>query len=377
MDFELNEDQRLIQETVARYVDDKLRDNNHHLVSGFQTSHWNHMAEMGWLAAGIPEQWGGLGGVIENTLIAEELGRGLMAGEFLGAAVLGPQLLIASGDDGACEKLISSIMDGTTVLAAALIEPGSRGDLEQVQTVASGNGHQFLISGEKVLVLCGDVAQKLIVSARIVASAGAEPELGLFIVEADAAGVQKTGTILVDGTTAANFRFKNAEANLLKGNRASIALRLMAEHGIACITAESIGMMSAATKITADYLASRKQFGVALSSFQVMQHKLADMVIEHEMALPVLHLVLAGFELEGEKIRRQRFSSAKYAIGESLRRVTGIAVQAHGGMGVTQEYPIGRYLQRMTVLDCVLGSPMENLIECAEIVSSLISRTSD
>lgn len=369
MDLTLNEDQQMIRESAARFVTDLGRPEPG--ASGFDRDLWLQMAEMGWIAAGVNDDLGGFGGPIETALIVEELGRGSRGGDFLGGAVLGPQLLIASKDSEIRDALLPEIMAGQIILAAAFSEPNSGGNLAAVSTRAVRSGDTYRLDGEKTLVLAGDVADYFIVSARVNGGDREIDGISLFLIKGDALGLAVQSTPLLDGSSAAALRFEGAEATLLgvagEGHGALIA---MAEQGIAAIAAESVGMMEGVAEITAEYFRSRKQFGMLLGQFQVLQHKLADMTVDAEMARATLLVALSAFEIKDGEVRARRFSGAKAAAGEALRRVTEAGVQAHGGMGMTQEYPVGRYLQRMVVLDSILGSPAHHLTRCAQSLAT-------
>lgn len=369
MDLTLSDDQRLIRESAARFVSDMGRPEPG--SNGFDRALWSQMAEMGWLAAGVADQLGGFGGPIETALIAEELGRAGLGGDFLGAAVLGPQLLIAAGCMVSRDALLPGILAGTSVIAAAFSEPNAGGDLASVSALAEPSKDGYRIDGLKTLVLAGDVADWLIVSARIGERGSGAAPISLFLVEAGASGMTVQSTPLLDGASAATVRLEGAAGQLLgTAGDGLAALTVMAEKGIAAIAAESVGMMEAVAEITAEYFRSRKQFGMLLGQFQVLQHKLADMAVDAEMARATLLVALAAFEESDPALRKSRFSGAKSASGEALRRVTQAGVQAHGGMGMTQEYPVGRYLQRMVVLDAVLGSPAYHLSRCARSMAT-------
>jgi Acyl-CoA dehydrogenases len=361
MDLNLTDDQQLIRESAARFVSDAGRPEPGH--RGFDRALWSQMAEMGWLAAGISEDLGGFGGPVETALIVEELGRGGRAGAFLGAGVMGPQLLVATADAAATEAVLPSVIAGETILAAAVSEEGAAGNLAHVAASAARDGAAWRIDGAKSLVLVGDVADRLIVSAR---TAGEADGISLFLVDSGVPGVTVQATPLVDGSGAATIRLDGAEGTLLGSEgEGAAALTAMAEQTIAAIAAESVGIMEAVAEITAEYFRSRKQFGMLLGQFQVLQHKLADMAIDAEMARATLLVALAAFEQADPALRARRFAGAKAASGEALRRVTEAGVQAHGGMGMTEEYPVGFYLQRMVVLDAVLGAPAVHLARCA------------
>lgn len=369
MDLTLTEDQQMIRESANRFVTDIGRPEPG--AKGFDRAMWRQMAEMGWIAAGVSEDLGGFGGAVETALIVEELGRGSRGGDFLGAAVLGPQLLIASGDVGQCAALLPDILAGTMLLAAAFSEPDAGGRLSAVSTRAVADGDVFRLTGVKTMVLAGDVADRYIVSARTGGGDRDETGISLFVLDAGAEGVSMHSTPLLDGSSAAALRLDGAAAMLLgEAGSGHDALVAMAEQGIAVIAAESVGMMEGVAEITAEYFRTRKQFGMLLGQFQVLQHKLADMTIDAEMARATLLVALAAFENADSRARARRFSGAKAAAGEALRRVTEAGVQAHGGMGMTQEHPVGHYLQRMVVLDAILGSPAYHFAQCAR---SLVS----
>lgn len=367
MDFALTDDQQMIRESASRLVADRGKRSPGAL--GFDRELWNETSELGWIGAGIAPELGGFGGPIETALIAEEFGRGSIGGDFLGAAVLGPQLLVAAGATPQRVALLDDVMSGKIILAAAFSEAVARGDADQVTTRAVGGPVNYRLSGKKTLVLAGDVADHLIVSART--DDGGGSGVSLFMVDPRSPGVTIVPTPLVDGSSAATVRFEDARAALLGVHGgASAALNVMGERGIACIAAESLGMMEAVADITAEYFRNRSQFGVLLGQFQVLQHKLADMVIDAEMQRATLMVALAAFELAPGPLRQRRMSGAKAASGAALRRVTGSGVQAHGGMGMTIEYPVGHYMQRMVVLDSILGAPSYHLGVCARALAA-------
>lgn len=367
MNFTLTDEQAMIRESAARLVTERQR--RAPGTSGFDRDLWQAIVEMGWIAAGIAEQDGGFGGPIEAVLVAEELGRGGIGGDFLGAGILGPQLLAATGPSPIRDQMLADVVAGATIVAAAFSEPDARGELAFVRTVAASSGERYRLSGLKTLVLAGDVADRLIVSARTSGADGDIAGIALFLVDPRSSGVTIIPTPLVDGSSAATIRLESADGELI-GRSGYAALQAMAEIGIAWIAAESVGMMEAIGEMTAEYLGNRSQFGVPLSQFQVLQHKLADMVIDAEMTRATLLVALASFELRDPILRRRRFSGVKAAAGAALRRVAGAGVQAHGGMGMTIEYPVGHFLQRSVALDAVLGLPSHHRAVCAAALAA-------
>lgn len=362
MDLTLNDDQQLIRQTAARFVSDVGRPSPG--AREFDRELWSQIAEMGWLAVGLSEELGGFGSAIEIALIAEELGRGRRAASYLGS-LMAVQLLAASDPGSERDRLLERAIAGDTVVVAAIAERDGRGDLDKVSTTAVAHAGGWSLTGSKALVLNGDAADCYVVSAACERGEH-RTDPALFMVEASARGVTRQPVQLVDGSTAASVKFDGTPAAMLCGpDRGRHALSAMREQAIVAIVAESLGMMEAVESLTAEYFRTRQQFGRYLGEFQVLQHRLADMTIEAEMGRAALLVALAAFEIDEPGLRARRFGGAKAAMGEALRRVTASGVQVHGGMGMTQEYPVGGYLQRMVVLDAVLGSPARNWSECA------------
>lgn len=349
MDFSLTSEQQIIRDSVRRYINDEYGFTQRQalIAEGFSHERWVMYADMGWLAAGVPESLGGFGGPVELALIQKEFGRGLVADPFLGAAVLGPQLLIASKDAEAIGSLLPDLLSGERILAAAFSERVANGATTEIgTTLESGR-----LSGEKTLVLGGTLADALIVSCR---QGG---QLSLCLVEVDQPGVTVVPTPLLDGSDAATIRFDQAEAHRLQTPDATVALHRMEKQGIAAIVAEACGVIAGAIEMTAQYVAVRKQFGAVIGSFQAIQHQLADMAVEQEMTEACLLMALSAFKADDPGERVRRLSGAKAAAGEAMRVVCGAAVQLHGGMGMTNECGVGEYLKRAIVLDAVLGNP--------------------
>ena len=370
MDFNLSQEQALLRDNAARFAKEYTMETRRAVVAagGFSQPRWRDFANLGWLAAGVPEALGGFGGPIETALIAEEFGRAVVADPFLGAAVLGTQLFIAGSDETSIAAILPEVLDGRSIIAAAFSEPDSRCDFSRIATVARPHGERFRLDGKKTLVLAGTIADRLIVSAKLHSGPGAAQSLGLYLIHPDAAGLTIVPTPLHDGSNAATLELRDVDAQPLGDPAMAVAaLTAMAEYGIAAIAAESVGIMAAAIAITAEYVKTRQQFGVPLAALQVIQHRLADMVIDLEMSKATRNLALAAFEIEEPALRAQRFAGVKFAAGDALRRVMAGAMQSHGAMGLTDDYPIGHYLKRMMVLDAVLGSPDHHLGHYAKI----------
>jgi len=360
MRFDYSDEQALLKDSVQRYIEATypLEPRASHVCAApFDSQRWHDLAEMGWLLAVVPESHGGFGGPVEAAIIGEQFGRGLVAEPFLGSGVLALALLSACPNDPPVADLLVRAGAGDTILAAAVGETGGRGWIDLCSATVAQRDGGLLLSGTKTLVLGAPHARTFIVSARVDDADG----IGIFAVEAHAPGVTVDPMPLVDGTSAGTVRFESVAAvQLADAAHGHAALVAMTEAGVAAIAAESVGIIGKVTELTAEYIGTREQFGAPLSQFQVLRHRLADMVVAGEMARSALHVALAAFEQADVSTRARRFAGVKGWTGETLRRVTGAALQTHGGMGLAEELPVGRFLQRMLVLDAVLGSAEDN-----------------
>ncbi|MFX1674806.1 acyl-CoA dehydrogenase family protein [Paraburkholderia sp. A2WS-5] len=370
MNFNLNAEQQLLQDSVRRFVDrDYGFETRTALLKARTTScdaHWRTFADNGWLAAALPESCGGLGGsLIDTVLIAQQLGRALVIEPYLGCAVLAAQTLLAAGTPAQCEQWLPALADGSSKYALAYSEPQSRGFAEPVNLVAKATPEDYVLSGTKTLVLGGANADHFIVSARASDADG----ITLLRVAADAEGLTRRVLPLHDGSFAAELIFDGVrvrrEAVLGEPGRGLTALRHGLAHATAALGAELVGAMEKAIEITAEYLKVRKQFGVQIGSFQVLQHRLADMAAELELARSMLYALLASLENDDEPTRHRTVSQAKSLIGRAARFVCGQAIQLHGGIGMTEEYQVGHYYKRAVVADVLFGSSDRHDAACA------------
>lgn len=370
MDFELTSEQQLLQDSVRRYIDKaySFEARNALLQAGKNGSadNWGIFAANGWLMAALPEEHGGLGGSpLETAIIAQELGRGLVLEPYLGCAVLAAQTLAAAGSAEQKSRWLPQLAEGTCRIALAYSEPGSRGMPEPVTLRAERSGDGFILHGLKSLVLGAPDAQAFIVSAKVAGTTG----VSLLLVDADAAGLERQVLPLHDGTWVEELNFDSVEvaADRLLGEAGQglSGLREGLAHGIVAICAELIGGMEKTLDVTADYLKVRKQFGVPIGSFQALQHRMADMAAELELARSMLHVALASMTNDDEPTRRKTLSGAKMLIGRAAKFVCGQGIQLHGGIGMTEEYLVGHYYKRAVVADLLLGSSDSHEAACA------------
>jgi alkylation response protein AidB-like acyl-CoA dehydrogenase len=362
MDFRLSDEQRMLQDTVSRLVREqysfetrmKLMDSE----PGFSRELWQQYAEVGLLAIGLSEESGGFGGGIELMLVAQELGRGLVLEPYLASVVLSGSLIDKAGSAEQKEDLLGRMSMGELIVAFAHGEPQSRYNLSEVSTRAEREGDGWKLSGDKAVVLHGDHADLLIVSARVSGELRDRDGIGLFLVDPKADGVRIRGYQTIDGLRAAEVALDGVavgkDAVLGEPGSAYSAIEYAVGRGIVALCAEAVGAMEVTNELTLDYLKTRKQFGVPIGSFQVLQHRMADMQIALEQSRSMA--ILAASRLESESPEReQALSATKYYIGKAGRFISEEAIQLHGGIGMTWEYSMAHYAKRLVMIDHQLG----------------------
>jgi pimeloyl-CoA dehydrogenase small subunit len=363
MDFDLSEEQRMLQDSVQRLLSEQctfeqrqalLRDGG-----DAGAALWRQFAELGLLALPFPESDGGLGGGPVDTLIVmQAIGRSLAPVPYLATAVLCGGLLQAAATDEQRARLVPAIAAGDLTLAFAHSETQARFDLADVRTTARPADGGWVLEGEKRFVLAGDAAGQLIVSARV------GEEIGLFLVDAKEAGVRRRGYRIHDHSRCADIRFENvrlaADARL-GGGDALPAIEQVADQAIAALCAEAVGAMEYAQELTVEYLKVRKQFGVAIGSFQALQHRAVDMLVATEQARSMaLYATMMCGEADARE-RQRAISAAKVQVNQSGRFVGQEAVQLHGGIGMTEECQVGHYLRRLTMIEMLFGDTAHHL----------------
>lgn len=358
MDFALDEMQTMIKDSVARWAEKEYDFEKRRKLaaeSGFSEDHWRLFAEMGWLGAGLSEEDGGLGGGAEAAaILAEEFGKVLLLEPYLAVTVLAAQCLLGTGDEAA-RALVPEIAAGETRVALAHEEVKAMGVLSHVATTASADG---AIDGVKTLVIGAPFASKLIVSARKSGDMRDESGIALYLVDVDAPGVEMRDYRLSDGQRASEITFSGAKGELIAADGFPALDRAYA-HAIVILAAEAVGAMERAMWITRDYLKTRKQFGRTLNEFQSLQHRMADMLIELELARSALYRALGQLDADPAE-RRLILAALKVQLGKSTRFVGAQAIQLHGGIGVTEEYSIGHYFKRLILVDSQFGSSAQH-----------------
>lgn len=365
MDFNYSEEQQMLADTLNRFIADAYSlDARRKLAAtqlGFSSGHWQQFADLGLLGLTVPEQYGGLDGTPADTLIVmQAFGRGLVLEPYLSTAVLAVALLSAAGTEQQKSRWLPAIAAGSSRLALAALEPEARFDLWQVGTRAERIADHHVLNGSKSVVLHGDSADALIVSARTIAAEGDREGITLFLVDARAAGVVIKGFASIDGQRSAEVTFDNvvvgADAIIGAVDEGYELLELTVDTGIAALCAEAVGCMEKLLEITAEYLRTRKQFGRSIGSFQALQHRVADMAIAIEQARSAAYFAAARVRGADRVERRKAVSAAKALAGRSGRYVGQQAVQLHGGMGMTDELAVGHYFKRLTCIDMTWGN---------------------
>ena len=364
MDFYLTEEQRLLKESLDRLIGDRYafeqRKSYAQAPEGWSRELWAQYAELGLLGLPFAEEYGGsAGGPVETMIAMEAFGSALALEPFLATVVLGGGFLRHGGSAQQCADLVPKIADGSLTLAFAQTERHSRYDLADISTVASRDGAAWVLDGEKGVVLHGDSADRLIVTARVGGGRRDRDGVGVFIVDGKAAGVSRRGYPTQDGQRAAEVVFADvrvAPHDVLGApeGAAPIIERAVSET-IAALSAEAVGAMSEALAMTVDYLKTRKQFGVAIGSFQALQHRAADMTVALEQARSMMYLATMMADEDDADERAKAISAAKTQIGRSAKFIGQQAVQMHGGIAMTYEYKVGHLFKRLTMIDAAYG----------------------
>ena len=364
MDFDFTDDQESLRDAVRRWVDKGFSFERRHAIAktgGMTREVYGELAELGLTALAIPEAQGGMGfGPIEAMVVNEELGRGLVNAPYAHAAIVAPTLLSGASADLQAQWL-PKIADASALVVLAHQERAARYRLNHVTTRATKAGNGWTLSGAKSIVPAGDEADAFIVPAR---SAGADTDatgIALFLVAKGAQGLAVRGYPTQDGARAAEITLASTPATLIALDALPL-LEQAVDAGIAAICAEAVGVMDKLVAITAEYMNTRKQFGVPIASFQALRHRIADVKMQLELARSMSYY--ASLKLgEAAPVRRRAIAQAKYQLGQSMRFVGQQCIQLHGGIGVTDEYAGSHYFKRLTVLEMTFGDSLRQLGE--------------
>ncbi|GLH79268.1 pimeloyl-CoA dehydrogenase small subunit [Bradyrhizobium sp. SSBR45G] len=364
MDFDLTEEQRLLKDSIDGLLADAYDFDKRKLYmkekGGWSQAMWSKLAEQGLLGLPFSEDDGGFGaGGVETMIVMEAMGRALVLEPYLATVVLSGGFLRHGASAAQKAAHLPGIIDGSKTFAFAQLEKQSRYDLFDVATSAKKKGDGYVIDGEKFVVLNGENADTLIVTARTSGGQRDKSSIGVFIVPADAKGVTRKGYPTQDGLHAADITFTGVEvgADAVIGDPAHglpLIERVVDEARIA-LCAEAVGLMDESLKTTVEYIKTRKQFGVAIGSFQSLQHRASDMFVALEQARSMSMFATMAAEFDDAKERATSVAAAKVQIGKSGKYVGQQAIQLHGGIGMTMETKIGHYFKRLTMIETTFG----------------------
>ncbi|MDC1251800.1 acyl-CoA dehydrogenase [Gammaproteobacteria bacterium] len=364
MNFELSEEQKMIQQSVERFVQENYDLTNRIKISsedpGYSKDYWSSMAELGWLGLAFEEEDGGFGGnQIDTLVLMEQFGKGLVLEPFLANVVLGGGAIKRGASQTIKDSIIPGIMDGSMHVTLAYAEEQSRFDIEDVASSAREEDGNFIINGKKSMVLNAESADKIVIVARTSGSQVDENGISLFIVDATSEGIERENFPTVDGLRASEVIFENVKVpseNLIgEKDKGFEILQAVVNDAILALAAEAVGAMEVLYKDTVEYTQQREQFDHALSDFQVLQHRMVDMFMEYEQCKSLLFRATME-TVQDPKLSQRTVHALKHLIGKSGIFVGESAVQLHGGMGVTEELRIGHFFKRLLVIDSQFGN---------------------
>jgi len=367
MDFDFSDDQVSLREAVSRWVSKEHGFERRHALAkagGAARAVYGELAELGLTALAVPEAQGGMGfGPVEAMVVLEELGRGLVSAPYAQGALIAPALL-QRGDATLAASWLPRVADGSALVVLAHQERAARYDLSRCTATAradgggGGDGGGWRLSGHKSVVPAGDEADAFIVPAVL------DGRIALFLVKRDAAGLSVRGYPTQDGARAAEVAMQDSPAALITREGLE-ALELAQDIGIAALAAEAVGVMDRLVATTVDYMNTRKQFGAALSSFQALRHRMADVKMQQELGRSMSFYATLKLGEPTEQ-RRRALSQAKVQINQSVRFVGQQCIQLHGGIGVTDEYSASHDFKRLTMIEMAWGDTVHHLGQVSE-----------
>lgn len=359
MDFADTGEQALLRESVRRFAAQR-----HPFQGGRKATaregYWREVAANGWTAVGLAEEAGGAGLLpVELAIIQEEFGRGLVVEPFVSSILLGARAIALIGD-ASQRAAIADAISGEITLAFAHEEAATRGAIAQVATSAERARQGWQINGDKICVHGAGLASQLLVTARTSGPVGDRAGLSLFLIPRAAKGIESDEYRTIDGFDAADLSFRDclapAAALIGREGEAAEAIEDVVDLAVVALCAEAVGSMERALHLTRDYASLRRQFGAPISSFQAIQHRLADMAAELELGRSSLHRALAA-RFADDRVKQSRAASGcKAFVGKAGRFVCENAIQIHGGVGMADELEVGHHYRRVLAIDAMFGN---------------------
>ncbi len=376
MNFNLSEEQGQIRDSVARFVSENYTLEQRNAVvameHGFSAKHWQQFAELGWLSVPFAEAQGGFeGGPVDTMVVMQEFGRGLVAEPYLATVLLFGGLLQAGASAAIQEEYIPRIIAGELQGAFAYLERQSRYAMTDILTQARKKGERWVLNGEKTVVLNGGAAQKLVVAARSADEQADESGITLFLIDTSSAGISRTLYRMTDGQEAANISFRDVVAEAVIGNvgEGYALMSPVVDAARLAICANALGAMEVLNAQTLEYCKTREQFGVAIGSFQALQHRMVDMFGACENVKSLLYRAVCAAQDNSDDARRSLLA-LKTMTGRAGRLIGGEAIQLHGGMGITDELSVGFFVKRLMIINTLFGDADYHQQLFAELVNA-------
>jgi alkylation response protein AidB-like acyl-CoA dehydrogenase len=363
MNFDFTEEQQMVRDSIARFVqDDYDWDTRKSIVAsekGLSPDNWKLFAELGWLSIPFAEEHGGFGGnIVDLSVVMEELGKGLVVEPYFPTVVLFGGLIARAGNDAQRAEWLPRVIGGDVLGGFAYVERQSRFALHDCLTTATSSGDGFVLNGEKVVVFNGEQADHLVVLARTSGEQSDRTGLSLFIVDASAAGIDKMNYPMMDGQRVANVTFKDvalpADALLGEEGQALALVEALVDEAIIALASEAVGIMGVLNTKTLEYAKTREQFGVAIGSYQALQHRMVDTMMAYEQCKSLLFKALCEYK-QDPAMAAETIHALKVLIDRNAKHVFGEAIQIHGGMGMTDELDIGHYAKRLMMINTTFG----------------------
>lgn len=362
MNFQLSEEQQMLADSAKRFVRDNSDVEAHRQnkkLMPLDTATWQKLAELGWLAVPFEEEHGGMGmGPLETMVLLEALGEGLIMSPYIATVVLGGGFL-RRAEAAQQAQTIPALIEGRLQLAFAAEEYERVFSLENTAFQAAVSGDDVVLNGIKASVMNGDQADLLVVLARTAGQPGEKNGLSLFLVDANAEGIERVPHRMVDGRQGAEIRFSNVTvtdaARIGELNKGYGVAKAVLHEGLLALSAESVGSMSVLLNDTVEYTKTRKQFGLAIGKFQVLQFRMADMFIAMEQTRSLLLASTLKY-VAGHDDADKAVYAMKAQLGRAGRKIGQEAIQIHGGMGMTDELGVGHFVKRLTAADGLFGN---------------------
>ena len=364
MDLSLSAEHSILKDSVERFVRQSYPFNERRNFvdenKGFLEENWQKFSKLGWLGLNLPEEFGGNGGsAVDTMVVAEALGPGLILEPFLETVVIGRKLIQVGYNEKQKSEFLSNLVRGRLILTFAFAEPQSRYSLSDVQLSAKPNEDQFVLNGKKAVVRHASSADKIIVSARTAGGRRDKRGITLFLVDRNNPGLSRRDYRLQDDVPASELIFDNVflsrTAMIGDLDCALPIVELVVDHGIAMVCAEAVGIMSALYTATLQYVKTREQFGQPIGKFQVIKHRMVDMLMACEEARSMAYMATLKLDESDPNVRKRAASAAKVCIGKAARFVGQQSIQLHGGIGMTDELDVGHYFKRLTMIDILFG----------------------